>query len=250
GWGGAGTPVIVGNGASLGINAGAVMPNPITLNGTTTGSGAMFSYSSAGGFSGPITLNATSGVGGANDFTLSGTISGNGGLLKLGAGTVTLTGSNTGYNGGTTVSAGMLRVTAPDSFALDVPGTVTVQSGATLECNNGFGDWSLFGGGFVVLNGANARLSGPSTFSGNITGTGSVYAMGIGAQPVQLTGNNTFNGGLTFDGLPGLYVNGDGAMGTGGAGVAVGKLGTYGKLGWLAATTLGTGRTFTVGNGF
>src|SRR4029453_4515988 len=94
GWGTT-APVNVQNGSRGAFHRRPAMPNPIMLNGTTTGSGAMFSYANGGGFSGAVTLAATSGVGGANNFSISGNISGAGGLTKIGAGTLTLTGNNT-----------------------------------------------------------------------------------------------------------------------------------------------------------
>jgi autotransporter-associated beta strand protein len=59
--------------------------------------------------------------------TLSGAISGNGGLVKTGSGTLTLTGANT-YSGATQVSAGLLQVEG----SLSNSSSLTVDSGAAL----------------------------------------------------------------------------------------------------------------------
>ena len=60
-----------------------------------------------------MTLTGSGGNGNINTsgyaVTLSGVLSGSGGLNLLGAGTLTLTASNT-YSGGTTISAGTLQV--------------------------------------------------------------------------------------------------------------------------------------------
>src|SRR5258708_2861337 len=77
----------------------------LTFNGGTLQYGAGFS--SARG----VTLNAGGGTFDtqANNATLSGAISGTGGLTKAGTGTLILSGANT-YLGGTTINAGTLQL--------------------------------------------------------------------------------------------------------------------------------------------
>ncbi len=119
---------------------------------------------SAGGtfaFGGNVTLSPAGGTGGgtfqvdsAQALTLSGVVSGAGGLTKAGAGTLVLTGSNT-YTGGTTISAG------------------------TLQIGNGGASGSIVGD--VVNNGALVfNRSDNYTFTGSITGGGDVAFTGGG----------------------------------------------------------------------
>jgi fibronectin-binding autotransporter adhesin len=92
-------------------------------------------------------------------------------LAKIGTGTLTLTGSNT-YNGGTTISQGTLQLGA-DGTTGSILGNI-VDNGA------------------LVIDRSNAY-----TFTGAISGTGSVDQAGKGT--VILTGDNTYKGGTTVD---------------------------------------------------
>jgi len=73
--------------------------------------------------------HATLAVDGAVDATFDGTISGSGGLVKLGGNTVTLTGTNS-YLGQTEIRSGKLRVNS-----LLGNGAVTVAALSILECH-------------------------------------------------------------------------------------------------------------------
>ncbi len=88
----------------------------------------------------PVSLSIVSG-----SAIQSGEISGDGGLTKIGAGTITLTANNT-YTGPTEVEAGALIV---DGF---LTGNVTVQSGATFG-GDGIvaGDITLVGGSTLLV---------------------------------------------------------------------------------------------------
>ena len=103
------------------------------LGGGTLVASAGFSTSQA------MTLTGSGGNGNINTggyaVTLSGVLSGPGGLNILGAGTLTLTGSNT-YGGGTTISAGTLQVGNGGSGA-SIGGTSGVFDNASLVFNHG-----------------------------------------------------------------------------------------------------------------
>ncbi len=132
--------------------------------------------------------------------TFSGNISGTGGLYKEGTGTFTL--SPCTYSGVTEVDAGTLQMGASST----VIGTsaVTVEAGATFDLNN-YSDsiGSLSGAGHVTLgNGilfGNVNLAvgclstgydnTSTTFSGVMSGQGSLYKEGTGT--FTLTGPNT-----------------------------------------------------------
>lgn len=95
-----------------------------------------------------------------HDMTIATNISGGGGIVKKGTGTLTLTGTS-GYTGGTTVFAGRLSVNG------QISGGVTVNSGAILG-----GTGTIFGGGSIsgILSPGNSI--GPLTFDtsgGNLT---------------------------------------------------------------------------------
>ncbi|QEL24778.1 autotransporter domain-containing protein [Bosea sp. F3-2] len=99
---------------------------------------------------------------------ISAALGGSGGLTKLGAGTLTLSGANT-YAGGTTISDGVL-----------VANTTSLRG--------------------PVLNNAVLVFNQPvdGTFSGNISGSGSLKKDGAGA--LTLAGINTYTGGTQVNG--------------------------------------------------
>jgi fibronectin-binding autotransporter adhesin len=102
--------------------------------------------------------------------TFGGAISGTGSLAQLGSGTVILTGNST-YTGGTTISAG------------------------TLQIGNGGTTGSITGN--VTDNGTLAfDRSDAVTFSGVISGAGSLVQLGAGT--LVLTGSNTYSGVTTI----------------------------------------------------
>ena len=86
--------------------------------------------------------NATLAFNNADSLIYGGTISGSGGLLKLGGGTVAISGgSNTlianTYSGPTTVAGGVLAVGSTNNPFLaggGVPGNLTVNGGALFQC--------------------------------------------------------------------------------------------------------------------
>ena len=122
---------------SLTIATGAVLDlNGQTINNTTTISGTGISSTgaitnsnaTAATISGNITLAADSSIGGSNNVTLSGVISGAYNLTKVGSSTYTLSGTNT-YSGNTTISAGTIKLTGSVNALTDL----SIASGATLD---------------------------------------------------------------------------------------------------------------------
>ncbi len=145
-------------------------------------------------FGGPISLGANFlAVSGANSTTISGNISGTGGLLKRGPGNLTLSGINT-YTGNTSINGGNLIVQG--GAALLDTGTVTLAaSGATLTIGTSETIGSLQGGGTTAIT-ANQTLTiaqaGNATYAGSISGAGALTKNGAGT--LTLTGNNTYTG--------------------------------------------------------
>ena len=158
-------------------------------------------------------------VRGRGNGTISGVISGTGGITKIdNPGTWILAGTNT-YNGTTTVSAGTLRAGAAaggQAFGNGSAVTLANVTGASLDLN-GFSQTigSLAGGGLTggnVALGANATLTiggnnMSTSYAGIISGTGTSGLTKTGSGMQTLTGNNTYSGGTTVsDGT--LAING------------------------------------------
>jgi len=192
-----GSAAITANGGGVAASiGGATLSKAITLN--------------AGG------LTAT----GANNFTLSGTLSGSGPLTKSGTGTVTLTAADS-YTGGTFVTGGTLALGG--NGALASSGQVSLLNAGSvfdISAANGNRTVGMLTGdtGTTVSLGARTLTFGDSanaTFAGTIGGTGGVIKQGSGVE--TLTGVNTYTGGTTIN-AGGL------AIGTGGSLAATGAV--------------------------
>jgi autotransporter-associated beta strand protein len=190
-----------------------------------------------------VTLNAGGGAfdTNGNNATLAGTISGAGGLTKIGAGTLTLSGASS-YSGATAVNAGTLQAGAANAFA---PGSAfTVASGAALDLNN-FNQTigSLAGAGNVTLGSATLTAgtdNSSTTFSGTISGTGGLVKQGIGA--LTLTGVSGYTGATNIN-TGTLVVNGALA-----SSVFVNSGGTLRGTGSIGGLTVGNGGALSAGN--
>ncbi|MDE8602796.1 DUF4347 domain-containing protein [Marinomonas sp. RSW2] len=207
--------------------------------GTTVSAGTLSGTASS--LVGNITNNSTVEFSQSSDGTYGGIISGNGSLTKSGSGAVTLTGTNT-YTGGTTVSAGTLSGTT-SSLVGNITNNSTVEFGQSSDGTyggiiSGNGSLTKSGSGAVTLTGANTYTGGTTvsagtlsgttsslvghitnnsivefgqssdgTYSGIISGSGSLTKSGSGA--VTLTGANTYTGATTVS-AGGLTLNNSG----------------------------------------
>jgi len=191
----AGGVLNVGSGGIINSGSGAFTCK-IVLSGGTLGalntawsSALNMSLSNANGGA-TIRTSGTDNV--ARDITLSGTISGNGGLTKIGGGTLILQGMNT-YTGQTLISSG--------TFKLDTMGTMNIS----LVALNGASAFAQGGSGVLLLNGTLdiTDYTGASGSSWTIVDssliTGNTYT------GFTLTGFTNNGGGIWTDNLTGNY---------------------------------------------
>ena len=164
------------NAGTLTLNGGSAIPDTgaVTVSsGGVLNLGASETVGSIAG-AGNIALGSyTLTSGGANSSTtLSGIISGTGGMTKNGTGTLTLSGANT-YTGSTTINAG----------------TLALGSNQNLGTISGAGNISL--GSYTLTTNATSN----TTLSGAISGTGVLTKNGTGT--LTLAGSNTYSGVTT-----------------------------------------------------
>lgn len=174
--------------------------------------------------------------------TYAGTITGSGGLIKDGGGTLILQGSNT-YSGGTIVKGGTLRSGAANALAGNRAYTI---DGGTLDLNGyGLTASSLSGAGGGVMLGS-ARLTVDqaanlvTTYAGTITGSGGLAKAGGGT--LVLTGASSYSGDTTVSG--GKLQFGNGSLGDGND--LVGSIDvTVGELSIQTPATMKVGKSAT-----
>jgi autotransporter-associated beta strand protein len=190
----------LGNG-TVTFNGGALGSTDANVKSATnailfTGNGTMDLFT----LSGPVDLgNATRIVSSTSSATISGVIS-NGGLTKVGSGTLTLGGNNT-YAGATTVSSSTLTVgDGATAGSIASSASIAIDSGATLNFNrtdsyggnysnpiSGAGTLQV-AAGTLSLTGNNASFSGPMSIAGGTLSIGSSNSLGTGT--VSFTANN------------------------------------------------------------
>jgi autotransporter-associated beta strand protein/adhesin HecA-like repeat protein len=184
------------NGGTLQASAVVTLANPFTVGGAATLDG-----SNNFTLSGPSTLAAgktlTVSITAPTTLTLSGLLSGGGGLIKSGTGTLVLSHANNNYTGATTISAGILQQGAGAFNAVPSGSAVTVAGGATFNLNNLVDTiGSLAGAGSVILGSGTLTAGGDNsstTFSGVIgPGTGGLTKTGTGT--LTLSRANTYTG--------------------------------------------------------
>ncbi|QQE12600.1 autotransporter-associated beta strand repeat-containing protein [Planctomycetota bacterium] len=130
-------------------------------------------------------------IGGDDDTTFDGVISGTGSLAITGTGTLALGGANT-FTGGTTLNGGVTTVNSDDAFGT---GSVTVAGASGLTA----GLSSVTLANTFTLNDT-LTVSGDNdlTFDGNISGTSGLVKEGDGT--LVLNGYNTYSGDTTIAG--------------------------------------------------
>ncbi len=155
---------------------------------------------SLAGTSSPV-LDAVVTTATSNDLlSLSGQISGNGGIFAAGSGTVALTGNNS-YLGGTTINGGIVQINSATSLGA-ASGSVIINAG-TLEVLNSITTSRSFQLGSAT---STIQIDGDGTYEidGNITdvsptslGTLNLTIPG-GSGTLILTGTNSYSGGTNI----------------------------------------------------
>lgn len=198
---------VIGTGATLDVRA--TISEPINVRGAGVGGNGALISSTTGTVSGTVTQAAASSMGGNGNLTISGVVSGNFVLTKVGTGALTLSGTNT-YTAATVVSAGTL--VANNSAALGTTaGGVTIASGATLDVRNNIGTEAIsVSGAGVNGNGALISGSGTGTVGGAVALTGATSIGGAGT--LNITGNMTGAFPLTKVGAGTSTVGGSSAI--------------------------------------
>jgi outer membrane autotransporter protein len=167
----------VGSSRALGTGA-LTLADGTTLQAAANG----LALANAVRLNGDVTVDTQS-----NTMTLSGPISGTGGLDKIGSGTLMLTGAST-YTGTTTVNEGVLNVNG------SLVSTVCVCAGGTLTGTGSIGGLSVSGGGIV----APGNSIGTLTVRGNV-GFDGIYQVKANAagqsDKINATGTATLTGG-------------------------------------------------------
>jgi autotransporter-associated beta strand protein len=167
----------------------------------TIGTAATWSSSAPIALAGTATFQTADASGVAHNITLSGVLSGAGGLTETGSGTLILSGDNT-YTGPTNVLSGILEITGslPSTSSLTVAsGAVCYLAGGSLSVsgavtNNGIfklsGTTTLTAGSFVN-NGVLDLINGPQTLPINFTNSGTVlFANSVQVRQLAMSGSN------------------------------------------------------------
>ena len=192
--GGDGIVIVRYKGSSLGSIGGNVSSGNGTAAGytlhtfTTTGNSSLNLSS--------VDMNARLGT------TLNGTISGNGGLTFSGPGTLALAAANT-FTGDTRVSSGTLSLKDSNALASSTLNMASSDTGTVsfgLAGNNTYNIGGITGSNNLAI-GSNVLSVGAknenSTYSGQISGTGSLTKSGTGK--LIISGSNTYTGATSID---------------------------------------------------
>ena len=192
---GAGTLILSGTNTYSGgttISAGtlSIVSDTNIGSGTNTiGTKGTLLLSGNGTYTNDWTLSgAGSAIATDNNNTLSGVLSGNGGLTKTGTGTLTLTGNNT-YAGGTAINDGTLKGNIASGTDLSIADSATYDGANKARSVGG-----LNGGGKILNTDGLTVQSGD--FAGIIDNSNTSLTK-TGAGTLTLSGTNTYTGMTT-----------------------------------------------------
>ena len=206
-------PVAV-QGGTLTLQGGAALTDGVALSlANAAGVGLVLlgdetvgSLAGGGAMGGNVTLNSfTLRAGGNQTSTVfGGVLSGSGGLVKQGAGSLTLGGTNT-FSGPVTVAGGTLALQGAAALADGASVALSNSAGVRLAllADETLGTLSGGGqlGGDVALNAFTLRTGGngaSSHFAGQISGSGSLVKQGAGTFTLD-GGDNSYSGGTRVE---------------------------------------------------
>jgi len=192
-----------------------------------------------------VTLSIGGASAGASD-TISGTISGLGGLTKVGSGTLTLSASNS-YAGTTTFSDGVLSLN--NANALAGGGNLTFSGGTLQYTANNTADYASR----IVSSGSAISID---TNSQNVTWTGGLAASNsggltkLGSGTLTLAANNSYTG-LTTTSAGSLQIGNGGTTGSVGGSIANNAALVFNRSNDLvqSGSIFGTGSVTKLGSG-
>jgi autotransporter-associated beta strand protein len=204
-----------------------------------------------------VTLNAGGGIvdTNGNNATLASTVSGAGGLTKIGTGTLTLGGTNT-YGGGTAINGGTLAISADNNLG-DASGNLALDGGmlrflAGVTTNRAV--TLNAGGGIVDTNGNTVTFASTVSGAGGLTKTGT-GRLSLEGNNTAYTGATTINGGTlaggvanAFSAVSAIAINSGGTLDLGGLAQTVNTINLVGGTlanGMLTGAVNSTGGTIT-----
>ena len=167
-----------------------------------------------GSIVGNVTDNGILAFNHTDNITFPGIVSGTGTLSQIGTGTLTLTANNI-YNGGTIVSGTGTLSVDKDAELGNPTGGITLQGGELLTTGAGF---TTARGVVVNTAGASEILAAATgttaTYTGVVSGAGAlVVGEGAHTGSIVLTGNNSYLGGTTINGVT-LQIGNGGTSGS------------------------------------
>ncbi len=187
-----GTPssISVSGNGTLDLSGQAIASGPLFLSGGGLGLVGSITNSSLApaSFAGAVTLSSSTVIGGAGDITLSGPVSGPGGLSTVGYNTLTLAGGAS-FTGGLNIPSGTVAVTAPATYS----GGISLTGGIlAVNADSGMGVTST---NLVFSNGGGLQANGSFTTSRSFQSTGGQFGLAAG---VTVVDNGTLSGTGSF----------------------------------------------------